>query len=306
MRPVPSFVLYSFLSFLIVLSGCSGTTRPVRATPSELRQLPTGEGVVIGSVAIRAGSKGDNTTSVLYGLKGEQWAVAIAKTSDLETVRGRMALHAMESYAAGQLKAVEGEEQSFVMPLPAGEYLFWSMSRSMLTGTMSAPLRIPFRVSSGKTKYIGRLVVEMPAKVNTVLGIPTGVGYKVMVEDARDETINALGKEYGALFVNVERDLMGQALETKLPGGSIADARLQQNALSAVWIMDTASDNTCSQRKVVDTAVSITGQHAGVDPWTEKWTVDRCGKQIDYLVEFSPSPQGGTDFSVKAGAEPGK
>jgi hypothetical protein len=302
MRQVLSFSL----SFLLFLSGCGGTTRPVRATPSELRSLPPGEGISIGSVAIRAGAKGDNTTSLLSGLKGKQWNVIVANAKDLETVMGRMALAALESSEAGQLKVMEGEEKPFVMILPTGEHLFLSMSRSTFSGTMSAPLRVPFRVSPGKTTYIGRLVIEMPAKMDTFLGLPTGARYKVRVEDAQDETIDALRKEYGDLLANVERDLMGQAQAAKLPGGSIADPPLQQDVLPTVWTLDTVWDNACTQRKVVDTAVTVSGQRPGVDPWTERWTVERCGKRIDYVVEFAPSPTGGTDFQVKAGAEPGK
>lgn len=149
-------------------------------------------------------------------------------------------------------------------------------------------------------------MVEMPAKMDTFLGLPTGARYKVRVEDSRDETIDVLRKEYGDQLANVERDLMGQAQAAKLPGGSIADAILQQDVLSRVWTLDTARDNACTQRKVVDTAVTVSGQRPGIDPWTERWKVERCGKSIDYVVEFTPSPKGGTDFQVKASAEPGK
>lgn len=291
------------LSFLLLLYGCGGTVRAVRATPAEVRSLPQGEGVAIGSVAIHAGQKGDNTTSLLSGLKGKQWNVGVADANE-----SRYSLASLEMMGGGNplLKVVEGEEKPFVILLPAGEYLFLSMSRTTLDGrTYSGPLRVPFRVSPGKTTYVGRLVIEMPAKMDTFLGLPTGMRYKVSVEDAQDETIGALGKDYGDLFANVERDLMGHAEEGKLPGKSIADARLQKDVLSTVWILDAVGDNVCTQRKVVDTAVTIIGQRPGVDPWTEQWAVERCGKRVDYVVEFKPAPSGGTDFQVKAGAEPG-
>ena len=300
-------ILPLFLSILLLLSGCGGTTRSVRATPSDLRGLPPGEGVAVGSVAIHAGPKGDNTTSLLSGLKGKKWSVIVTNAKETETVMGRMALAAMESSGTGQLEVVEGEEMPFVMILPAGDHLFLSMSRSTLSGTRwSVPLQVPFRVSPGKTTYVGRLVIEMPAKMDTFLGLPTGVRYKALVDDAQDETIGALRKEYGDLLANVERDLMGQTQAAKLPGGSIADVRLQKDILSMVWILDAVGDNACTQRKVVDTAVTVSGQRPGVDPWTERWTVERCGQRIAYVVELTPSPKGGTDFQVKAGTDPGK
>jgi len=302
MRPI----LPISLSFLLLLSGCGGTMRSVRATPSELRSLPPGEGVVIGSMSIHAGAKDDNTTSLLSGLKGKKWAVIVANAKDLETVTGRMALAALESSEAGQLKVVEGEEKLFVMPLSAGEHLFWSMSASTFSGKMSAPLRVPFRVSPGKKTYIGRLVVEMPAKMNTFLGLPTSARFKVLIEDAQSETINAMREEYGDLLANVEREIMGQAQGAKLPGGSLADAVLQKDVLATVWTLDGVWDNTCTQRKVVDTAVTDSGQRPGIDPWKERWTVDRCGTRVGYVVEFTPSPNGGTVFQVKADVESGK
>ena len=299
MRPTLSLLL----SFLILLSGCGGATRPVRATPSDLRQLPPGEGVAIGSVVIQAGHMGDNTTTFISGLKGKRWDVGVA---DAKLSRWDLAAMEVSGFGNPLLNVTEGEETPFVMMLPAGEYLFLSMSTSTLGGTMSAPLRVPFRVNPGKTAYIGRLVIAMPAKMDTFLGLPTSVRYKVLVEDAQDETINTLRKEYGDLLANVERDLMGQVQATKLPGESIADSRLQQDVLSTVWTLDAVWDNACTQRSVVDTAVIVSGQRPGADPWTERWTVERCGKRVDYIIEFTPSPKGGTDFRVKAGAETGK
>lgn len=246
---------------------------------------------------------GDNTTTFISGLKGKRWDVGVA---DAKLSRWDLAAMEVSGFGNPLLNVTEGEETPFVMMLPAGEYLFLSMSTSTLGGTMSAPLRVPFRVNPGKTAYIGRLVIAMPAKMDTFLGLPTSVRYKVLVEDAQDETINTLRKEYGDLLANVERDLMGQVQAAKLPGESIADSRLQQDVLSTVWTLDAVWDNACTQRSVVDTAVIVSGQRPGADPWTERWTVERCGKRVDYIIEFTPSPKGGTDFRVKAGAETGK
>lgn len=295
------------LSFLLLLSGCGGTARSMRAAPSDLRGLPPSEGVAVGSMAIHAGPRGDNTTSLLSGLKGKKWGVIVTDAKKTETVAGRMALAAMESSGVGQLEVVEGEEKPFVMILPAGDHLFLSMTRSSLTGTTwTAPLRVPFRVAAGKKTYVGRLVVQMPEKMDTFLGLPTGVQYKVLVEDAQEETIGALRKEYGDLLENVERDLMGERRAAKLPGGSIADVRLQQDILSTVWMLEGAWDNTCKERKVVDTMVTISAQRPGIDPWTERWTVERCGKVIDYIVELTPGSKAGTDFKVRAGTDSAK
>ena len=34
--------------------------------------------------------------------------------------------------------------------------------------------------------------------------------------------------------------------------------------------------------------------------WVEEWTMDICGKNTTLLVTFTPDPNGGTNFAVKA------
>jgi hypothetical protein len=51
----------------------------------------------------------------------------------------------------------------------------------------------------------------------------------------------------------------------------------------------------CETSKVTNTVV--------VDPlsqgkWSERWTVDRCGTQGSYLIDFMKGKTGGTDFAV--------
>ena len=84
----------------------------------------------------------------------------------------------------------------------------------------------------------------------------------------------------------------------KLPGTSGAGYILQRDASQFVMILESAGDNTCKQSKIINTEITEHPKNPGKDPWTEKWTVDRCGKQVYYRVQFTPSPRGGTDFSV--------
>ncbi|MCH8348102.1 MAG: hypothetical protein IH901_06385 [Proteobacteria bacterium] len=82
----------------------------------------------------------------------------------------------------------------------------------------------------------------------------------------------------------------------KLPGQSGADKKLQRAAFETVMIIDYSKDTTCEQRKIVNTEIIDYPKNPGKDPWTERWTVDRCGKLVFYKVEFTPSPGGGTDI----------
>ena len=64
-----------------------------------------------------------------------------------------------------------------------------------------------------------------------------------------------------------------------------------------------ASDNTCDHHKVINTEIVGSPGSTAVDSWTERWTVDRCGKLIYYRIGFVPDPKGGTDFHVPNGTE---
>jgi len=76
------------------------------------------------------------------------------------------------------------------------------------------------------------------------------------------------------------------------PGSTIADATLQQDVLPGVMTATIGKDV-----RVRDTRV--TSATALSQPWTEVWTLAACGKPIDVEVAFTPSPRGGTDWSIQ-------
>jgi hypothetical protein len=82
------------------------------------------------------------------------------------------------------------------------------------------------------------------------------------------------------------------------PGGTIADATLQQDVLQGVMTATIGRvPARCKDIRVRDTRV--TSATAVSQPWTEVWTLAACGKSIDVEVAFTPSPRGGTDWSVQ-------
>lgn len=103
------------------------------------------------------------------------------------------------------------------------------------------------------------------------------------------------------VFLGIATFVIGCATG-KLPGQSGANYILQQDALAFVMMLDQAADNNvCTQRRVINTEIIDFPINPGKDPWTEKWTVDRCGEEAYYKIGFTPTPKiGGTDFSVSA------
>lgn len=93
-----------------------------------------------------------------------------------------------------------------------------------------------------------------------------------------------------------------------LPGTTIADPVLQRDALGFLAQRDfsaAGAEGACHSRKVIDTAVLQPLEGAAVDgerpidgQWVERWTLDRCGMPIRYVVRFSTT-QKGTTFTVE-------
>jgi hypothetical protein len=82
------------------------------------------------------------------------------------------------------------------------------------------------------------------------------------------------------------------------PGSTIADATLQQDVLPGVMTATIGRvPARCKDVRVRDTRV--TSATALSQPWTEVWTLAACGKPIDVEVAFTPSPRGGTDWSIQ-------
>ncbi len=83
-----------------------------------------------------------------------------------------------------------------------------------------------------------------------------------------------------------------------LPGKTVASPLLQRDILQFILGLDGGTDEQCKQRKIVNTEILIAPASANSGTAVERWTLDRCGKPIRYQVTMSPSPSGGTDFTV--------
>jgi len=92
-----------------------------------------------------------------------------------------------------------------------------------------------------------------------------------------------------------------------LAGCATAPATTQPSTLSDLLLKLDASekmggDPRCSKRSVSTTEVvvpvEVTAQ--GVSGrWAERWTVDRCGVLVPYLVKFDRAPDGDLDVSMQ-------
>jgi hypothetical protein len=82
------------------------------------------------------------------------------------------------------------------------------------------------------------------------------------------------------------------------PEKTKASARIQSDVMDVIRVLETASSQNCDERRLARTEVV---KRATADDYSavERWTIDRCGKLVSYLVTFKPGANGGVDFSVR-------
>lgn len=82
---------------------------------------------------------------------------------------------------------------------------------------------------------------------------------------------------------------------SSVPGESAATGSVQRQVRERVLSLSRAADPQCRQHKVITT--EMLDVHSDGRPSEELWTVDQCGKRVNYLVTFPPKRA--TGFSVR-------
>jgi hypothetical protein len=271
-------LLVTLGSFL--LSGCASMI----SSKEELQNIGDNEGIVVGSVLLTVAQRNEN----------ERWVLA-RKSRDLDYSLAVSQTGFNPLKPTYTLSATPDKEEFFVKTLPAGNY---EIDRIDVTGFfvpngLKFPLGLEFTVTPKKIIYLGRISVTAPYR------IVTDSGFRLVIQNAEQETIEALRKDYPSIVTNLAVDLLSKADEGPrvVPGNTVASPVLQRDTLSIINAVDGAVDMTCDKRTVVNTE-TIKMPTRPDDTIHERWTVDRCGKTITYRVTFTPSARGGTDISA--------
>ena len=119
------------------------------------------------------------------------------------------------------------------------------------------------------------------------------VPYVVKFDRARD----------GDLDVSMQREVSDAEAAT-VPGGTIADPVLQRDTLAFLAqkdLWDAGPEARCRTRKIVATEVltpldggEVEGSRPVAGRWVERWTLDRCGASVDYVIRFNTTRKGTT------------
>ncbi len=107
----------------------------------------------------------------------------------------------------------------------------------------------------------------------------------------------------GDLDVSMQREVPEGEAAT-VPGDTLADRILQRDTLAFLTQRDLSEagpEARCRIRKVVATEVVVPldgGQVEGDRPiagqWVERWTLDRCGASVGYVIRFNTTRKGTT------------
>ena len=107
----------------------------------------------------------------------------------------------------------------------------------------------------------------------------------------------------GDLDVSMQREV-SEAEATRVPGDTLADRILQRDTLAFLTQRDLAEaglEARCRIRKVVATAVleplegsQVEGDRPVAGRWVERWTLDRCGASVGYVIRFNTTRTGTT------------
>jgi len=267
---------------LILFPGCASMS----STKEELKSLAENEGIVVGSVLLVV-EKGDADESAWAFLRGRK--AGELEYSALVSEIGFNPLKTTYSVPVDPAK-----EAVFIRKLPVGSYSIDSLGPSTFSASgLRWTLAISFTVKPRQTSYIGKLVVEIPDRINS------GSAARVHILDAQAETIENLKGEHPSVVANTVKELATSRtiVGTSLPGKSTADPGLERDTLSGLMMFDRAADADCKERKVVNREiVSASSQKA-----EEHWFVNRCGKLVRYRITYQADPRGGTNIGWAPG-----
>jgi hypothetical protein len=83
-------------------------------------------------------------------------------------------------------------------------------------------------------------------------------------------------------------------LTAVLAAAAAGSAKPRDDVAQTIMIMDGPRGKDCAERKILKTeAIEAAPDKT---PAVERWTLDRCGKSIHYLVKYS---KGGKTFDVQ-------
>ena len=100
------------------------------------------------------------------------------------------------------------------------------------------------------------------------------------------------------LYRNMAANLGIAQPSVPVPGNTLASKDLQQDVANILAVREGVANEACKTYAIKNTDI-LEPPHGLELKWKELWTVDRCGTSVTWHVEFTPDPQGGTNFGTR-------
>lgn len=169
-----------FTAMALQVSGCA----TMNSTSDELQTVAENEGIIIGSIEI----------VVAEGNANDGWTKG-RKAGELEYTLN-VAQHGLNPFQETYtLPATPGKEAFFVKKLKSGRYEILNLQPTgwLAPTNLYFPLKLKFEVMPQQTSYIGKLVVQLPARIGY------GSHFDFSVVNAMDYTLAQLRGDYPSL-----------------------------------------------------------------------------------------------------------
>jgi hypothetical protein len=92
--------------------------------------------------------------------------------------------------------------------------------------------------------------------------------------------------------------ILASCATAQTPETTRASKKIQADVMEIIRVLETTSAQGCAERTLVNTEIV---KRATAEDYSavERWTLDRCGQPVRYLVTFKPGPSGDVDFNVR-------
>ena len=169
-----------------IVCGLTACTRSLDMSHERITEPGTQWGIVIGSALVQLQKPSSGPSATGRDLSDEPFEFEVVQTQPGDP-------DGESPYAERyRLDAKTGEERIFISRLRSGQYLIRNFHKSGMMG-IGGELNLAFASMAGETRYIGRVLVEIPQRVSK------GKGYRFTIENARERTLAQVSKTHPEL-----------------------------------------------------------------------------------------------------------
>ena len=109
----------------------------------------------------------------------------------------------------------------------------------------------------------------------------------------------------GSLFFLAHYIVLASS-DNLVPGETGGSPSLQRDTINQIFFFDRIEDKACKERRILYTEMIEPPdkgkfKHGRLfeGKWKERWSLYRCGKVVDYVIEYTADGKGGTYIGIQ-------